>query len=37
MDVLRHGEFVRVLAPAALAAAVVKRLQTAARAYANGV
>jgi predicted DNA-binding transcriptional regulator YafY len=33
MDVLRHGEQVRVMAPAGLAAAVAKRLYSAAHAY----
>jgi predicted DNA-binding transcriptional regulator YafY len=33
MDVLRHGEHVKVLGPPALATVVGKRLQTAARAY----
>jgi len=34
MDVLRHGEQVKVLAPAALAALVSKRLREAAGLYA---
>jgi predicted DNA-binding transcriptional regulator YafY len=33
MDVLRHGELVRVVGPAALASLVAKRLQSAARVY----
>jgi predicted DNA-binding transcriptional regulator YafY len=36
MDVLRHGEHVRVLKPASLAALVAQRLQEAARQYAAG-
>lgn len=36
MDVLRHGEQVKVLAPAALAELVARRLRAAARIYAGG-